>query len=349
MAASPTPRPKRADRLRASQPAPSSGPATPAAALPPNPALTALVNVAGHHGIAPPVAVAFSGGADSSALLHAAASLWPGQVRALHVHHGLQPAADGFARTCEETCAALRVPLAVLPVQARPRSGQSPEDAARSARYRALAEAARGAVVLLGQHADDQAETVLMALGRGAGLAGLAAMPERFERHGAVFLRPLLAVAGASLRQWLLACGHAFVDDPSNADERYTRNRFRARLLPALAEVVPHYRETLARSARHAAQAQALLDEVARQDLAQAGSPPCVQALQQLSAARQANALRHWLAQSHGARPSTTQLDELQRQLMACRTRGHRIELRVAGGQVLRQGDSLVFQTGAMS
>jgi tRNA(Ile)-lysidine synthase len=292
------------------------------------------------------MAVAYSGGADSSALLRAAAQLWPGQLHAIHVHHGLQAAADGFAHECQAVCHALGVPLTVVRVNAQARPGQSPEDAARSARYPALARAAQEAqchAVLLGQHADDQAETLLLALGRGAGLPGLAAMPERFERHGMVFLRPLLALGALELRQWLLTAGHSFVDDPSNTDERFARNQLRARLLPALAEVMPHFRHTLARSARHAAQAQALLEEVAADDLLQVGTPPQIQALQALSVARQANALRHWLASSHSARPSTAQLDQLQHQIAACCTRGHRIELRVAHGQVRRSGQVLCF------
>jgi tRNA(Ile)-lysidine synthase len=292
------------------------------------------------------MAVAYSGGADSSALLRAAAQLWPGHLQAIHVHHGLQTAADGFVHECRQVCVALGVPLSVVRVNAQALPGQSPEDAARTARYQALARAAQETqcqAVLLGQHADDQVETLLLALGRGAGLPGLAAMPERFERHGMVFVRPLLALGAQQLRQWLLAGGHSFVDDPSNGDERFARNKLRARLLPALAEVMPHFRQTLARSARHAAQAQDLLSEVAAADLLQVGSPPVIQALQALSPARQANVLRHWLAASHGARPSTAQLDQLQHQIAACRTRGHRIELRVAHGQVQRRGQALCF------
>jgi tRNA(Ile)-lysidine synthase len=312
-----------------------------------NPAVPALQGFAMRHPLTSPVAVAYSGGADSTALLLAAAQCWPGQVRAVHVHHGLQAAADDFARHCQQVCETLAVPLAVLPVKAHPAPGQSPEDAARRARYPALAQAARHsgcAMVLLAQHGDDQAETVMLALGRGSGLPGLAAMPECFERDGATFGRPLLALSAADIRQWLVDHGHGFVDDPSNQDTRYSRNRLRQRLMPALAEVLPHYRQTLARSARHAAQAQALLDEVAAQDLEQVGCPPRLQALQALSAARQANVLRHWLVGSHGVRPSAAQLDELLAQVAACTTRGHRIALKVATGHVRRQGPELIYQ-----
>lgn len=344
MADSPTPRPRRAEPGESQRPIQGRRPVPPS-----NPACAALQAFAQRQALCLPLAVAYSGGADSTALLRAAVALWPGQVRALHVHHGLQAAADDFEGECRSTCAALGVPLQVLRVQAGAQPGQSPEDAARRARYQALAQAAQDGgcgLVLLGQHADDQAETVLLALGRGAGLAGLSAMPERFERHGMGFARPLLAVPGSALRDGLQQAGHSFIDDPSNADERYSRNKLRARLLPALDEVIPHYRETLARSARHFAQAQALLDEVAADDLRRTGNPPALDALQQLTVARQANVLRHWLASSHGVRPSTVQLDELQRQIGACRTRGHRIELRVADGQVRRQGATLAYQPG---
>ena len=148
-----------------------------------------------------PSAVAFSGGADSTALLWAAAQSWPNQVHAIHVHHGLQAAADDFARHCRTACDALRVPLHVVMVDARNAPGASPEDAARKARYTALAQAASAAglkSVWLAQHADDQVETMLLALSRGAGLPGLAAMPARFERHGMRFERPLLATSGAA-------------------------------------------------------------------------------------------------------------------------------------------------------
>lgn len=298
------------------------------------------------HPVTWPLAVAYSGGADSSALLHAASLCWPGQIRAIHVHHGLQEAADDFERHCRQVCEGLSIPLAVQHVKAHPQPGQSPEEAARRHRYAALAETARQLgcrSVMLAQHADDQAETLLLALGRGAGLPGLSAMPEWFEREGLVFGRPWLDVSGTELRRWLDERGLGFVDDPTNTDERYSRNRLRARLMPALAEVMPHYRQTLARSARHAAQAQGLLEELARDDLRRTGCPPAIAALQSLSRARQANVLRYWLARQHGARPSAVQLDELLDQVADCTTRGHRIQLKVAGGQICRDGARLVY------
>ncbi|QIM51442.1 tRNA lysidine(34) synthetase TilS [Hydrogenophaga crocea] len=337
MAASPTPRPKRARSADAAE-----------AALP---GAQALADWALRHwgpdGVPEgPVAVAFSGGADSTALLLAAHALWPGRVIALHVHHGLQAAADAFEAQVRERCARLGLACHVRRVDARAAPGQSPEDAARGARYAALAALAREAGadwVLLAQHLDDQAETVLLALSRGAGLPGLAAMPEAFVREGVRFGRPWLGLRGQALRDALIERGEAFVDDPSNADLRFTRNRIRHRLSPAWAEAFEGYREALARSAAHAAQAQRLLDELAAIDLAATGTPPRIAALQALSRERQANALRHWLRQAHGVAPSAAQLAELLDQVQACRTRGHAIRLKVAAGVVCREGAQLAY------
>ena len=295
-----------------------------------------------------PLAVGLSGGADSTALLLACAARWPGQVQAIHVHHGLQAAADMFEQHCTALCARLQVPLVVQRVDGRPAPGQSPEDAARIARYMAFEAAAHASNALvaiksiaLAQHADDQVETLLLALSRGAGVAGLAAMPQQWQRGGIVFHRPLLRVAGADVRAWLLARGEAWVQDPSNSDQRYTRNRIRAQLLPVLSAVFPAFRDTFARSAAHAAQASALLHELAQQDLATVGAPPQLAALQALSPARQANALRHWLRSHHQTTPTAAQLAELQRQIAACTTRGHRIRLKVGRGTAERVGAEL--------
>lgn len=294
-----------------------------------------------------PAAVAFSGGADSTALLVAAARAWPGQLCAIHVHHGLQPAADAFARQCGELCARWGVPRHQVAVDARHAPGESPEDAARKARYTALAQAASTLgmrAVWLAHHADDQAETLLLALSRGAGLPGLAAMPARFERHGMRFERPLLGVAGSAIRDWLRSEGIGFVEDPTNDDRTFTRNRIRHEILPALDQAFPHFRETFARSARHAAQAQQVLSSVAAEDLARAGNPPAIAALRALDRPRQANLLRHWLFASHKVQASTAQLDELLDQVGACATRGHGIHIKVGTGFVEREGECLRFR-----
>ena len=304
---------------------------------PSNPALAALQQL---H-LPGPLAVAYSGGADSTALLLAAAEYWPGQVHAIHIHHGLQAAADDFVRVCESVCATVALPLHIVRVDAAPGKGVSPEDAARRARYKALTSAANQMgfkSVLLAQHADDQVETLLLALSRGAGLPGLSGMPAVFERRGVVFHRPLLRTPAASLRDWLIHHQIVFADDPTNRDENHTRNRIRSRLLPVLADAFPAFRDTFARSARHAAQAQTLLSEIAAEDLARVGMPPVITALQTLSGARQANVLRHWLLTAHLDTPTAAQLEQLLLQVAACTTRGHRIHLKIAAGHVTRAG-----------
>ncbi len=308
-----------------------------------------------------PLAVALSGGADSVALLVACAEKWPGQVVALHINHGLQAAATQFEDHCVALCAQLQVPLRAQTVDAKHLAGQSPEDAARQARYQALAALAAepgppGAIrsIATAQHADDQVETILLALSRGAGLAGMSAMPAHWQREGLDFYRPLLGVSGADIRSWLQRRGIAFVEDPTNTDLRYTRNRIRAQCMPALRATFPQALDTFARTAAHAAQAQTLLDELATQDLqtavhsgssvAQRGNGmPRIKALQRLSPARQSNVLRFWLKQQFQVIPSTAQLAELVAQVADCRTRGHRIHIKVGPGFVQRQGDVLTW------
>ena len=320
-----------------------------------------------------PLWVAYSGGADSTALLLACADKWPGQVRAVHIHHGLQAAADDFEQHCVAFCAAHNIPLITQRVNAANAPGQSPEDAARRARYDAfkalaLVEYAQPAIkniakpqimhLAIAQHADDQVETVVLALSRGAGLAGLSGMPAAWERDGIHYHRPLLGVSAADIRAWLadrgltantptnlqtsMSVGQGFIEDPTNTDEQFTRNRIRARLLPVLEAAFPQFRETFARSAAHAAQAQALLTDVARQDLlglVQPGSSaPAIEKIRQLTRARQANALRHWLKTAHDTVPSAAQLDELLGQIAACSTRGHHIHIKVGMGFVQRKG-----------
>jgi len=301
-----------------------------------------------------PMGVAYSGGADSTALLVQCVRHWPGQVVALHINHGLQAAAADFEAHCQRFCDALDVPLRIRRAQASNSPGQSPEDAARIARYRALLELAQATdisdglkTIAVAQHADDQIETMLLALGRGAGIAGLSAMPAQWSREGMAFCRPFLGVAGGHIRDWLEQEQIAFINDPTNTDERFTRNRIRAGIVPALQAANPQYLDTWARSAAHAAQAQSLLDEIAIEDLAgtvsERGPLPSIKALQRLTFARQANVLRYWLKSVYAVIPSAAQLQELQSQIAACTTRGHRIRIKVGNGFVERKGAVLAW------
>jgi tRNA(Ile)-lysidine synthase len=295
-----------------------------------------------------PLAVAFSGGADSTALLLACADKWPGQVIAIHIHHGLQAAADQFELHCRKLCSQLDVPLLVKKIDARHCQGQSPEEAARRGRYKALETVIlheNAALVIksiaIAQHADDQVETILLALSRGGGLPGLSAMPATWTRAGLSYHRPFLKVRSSEIRLWLSGRGVEFVEDPTNADENFTRNRIRARLMPALELAMPQFRDTFARSAAHAVQAQAVLDEVAQQDLSLIGTPPLIANIQGLSRPRQANVLRYWLRTVYNAVSSAAQMQELLDQIAACTTRGHQIRIKVGTGFVERRGKNL--------
>lgn len=213
------------------------------------------------------------------------------------------PQADAWQAQVLAVCAQLGVPLQVTRLRGAPARGDSPEAWARRHRYPALARMAREAgasLVLLGQHAHDQAETVLLQALRGAAAAGLAAMPSRFVIEGVTFARPWLHRRQTALQAALQASGLPHVHDPSNDDPRLARARLRTAVWPALEAAFPSACTTLADVARHAAQARALADEVAIADL-----PGCCDALGQLlhrawraqTPARQRNVLQAWLAQ----------------------------------------------------
>lgn len=253
--------------------------------------------------------VAFSGGLDSTVLLHSLAMYaerFPcPPLRAIHIHHGLQAVADDWPAHCAAVCAALGIPLQVVYVAV---DGQaSAERAARDARYQAFAASLQpGEVLMLGQHQDDQAETLVLRLLRGAGVAGLQAMPLSRELAAGSLLRPLLAVSRQQLKAYAEQHGLNWVEDPSNQADDYDRNFLRNRVMPLLQQRWPAVGPVLQRTAGHMQEAQQLLAELALQDLQQVQTNmrtgnlelPALQLdlVRQLSLARQKNMLRHWLA-----------------------------------------------------
>lgn len=258
---------------------------------------------------APSWCVALSGGLDSTVLLHLLANLSRQHplppLRAIHVHHGLQAAADAWPAHCQRLCDDLGIELQILYVTVAP--GASLEQGARDARYAAFTEVLRsGEVLLTGQHREDQAETLLFRLLRGAGVRGLAGMPSQRELGQGVLLRPLLDVSRAVLEAYADTQQLVWVEDPSNGDTQYSRNYLRHAVFPLLRERWPHAAQNLARTAEHLSEAQGLLDELAAQDLLQASTPSGfdwltlasldLAVLRTLSPARQRNALQYWLA-----------------------------------------------------
>jgi len=265
--------------------------------------------------------VAFSGGADSTALL-AALAAQPGKLRALHVDHGLHPDSAAWAAHAVAVARGLGVTCEVLSANVARGRGDSLEARAREARYRLLEGALRpGEVLLSAHHQDDQLETVLLMLLRGAGVAGLAAMPELVRFGPGLLVRPLLSRSRAALAAFVRAAGLPHLEDPSNLDERLDRNFLRRRVLPALRERWPGAAATVSRSARHAAEAGRLLETLARADVERAshGRALAASALRALPPDRRHNALRFWIG-SHGhPLPPTTRLAEIAGPVLAAR------------------------------
>lgn len=272
----------------------------------------------------PRVCVGFSGGLDSSVLLDLLAELRetaPLALSAIHVHHGLSPNADAWARHCRAVCRQHRVPFLLRRVSVDRAARTSLEEEARKARYAALCSV-RADVIGLAHHADDQAETVLLQLLRGAGAKGLAGMaPSRqlgaAKRTGLIVWRPLLDCTRAELAAYAVARQLKWIDDESNLDTRFKRNFVRAEVMPVLTRGFPAPVATLARAARHLAEAADLADALGDIDLEQAQEAAGlgVQALRSLDDTRLKNALRRWLDSLGMRQPSEARLLALVRAL----------------------------------
>ena len=309
----------------------------------------ALLGVVARLPAAPVYWVAFSGGLDSTVLLSALAERradLPGELRAVHVNHGLHGDAGRWADHCQAACHLLGVPCQVVVVDARGGPGESPEAAARAARYRALAAVlGEGQALLTAHHRDDQAETLLLHLLRGSGPRGLAAMPER-RLLGAGWLgRPLLAWSRGDLRTWAAMRGLGWLEDPSNRDERFDRNFLRRQVLPLLERRWPDVSRVLARDAALQAEAARLLEVLAEEDLARSGGPDpgtlSVSSLRGLSPERQRGVLRHWLRALGLPVPGATQLLHLVRDVLEARVDAVP-RVRWSGVEVRRYRDALV-------
>ncbi len=270
------------------------------------------------------ILIGLSGGVDSVVLLHLLAELAPQnswKLSALHVHHGISPNADAWAAFCRELCARRAIPLQIERVDIAPLRDRGTEAAARQLRHQALGRQAMD-FVALAHHEDDQAETVLLQLLRGAGVKGVAGMPAiRNAARGPVLLRPLLDTSRAELESYAIQQGLKWVEDESNTDEKYPRNFLRHRILPLLEQRFPACRATLARAAERFAEADALLDALAGLDAQEAfdGKTLDVARLAELEAARAKNLLRWFLQRRGTLMPESPRLEEMQRQLCTAR------------------------------
>src|SRR6516225_9022731 len=294
--------------------------------------------------------VAFSGGADSTALLAALREMPqpPRALRALHIDHRLQAASRRWSTHCRRIARRLRVPVAVRSANIIPARGESLEAAARAERYRLLeASLAQGEALLTAHHQDDQLETVLLQLLRGAGVAGLAAMPALAPCGRGVLVRPLLSVPRAVLGEWVRSQGLTWVEDESNAQLRPDRNYLRARVVPSIRERWPSAAATVSRSARHLGEAQQLLDALGEADAGRASSGPMLsaKALRRLPPERRRNALRFWITAAGLFAPPASRLEELAGALLAAREDAQPL-VAWEGAAVQRQGGLLVLRAG---
>jgi tRNA(Ile)-lysidine synthase len=297
------------------------------------------------------VCVAFSGGADSTALLAALAQLKrpPLKVRALHVDHRLHPHSANWAAHCRRVARALDVPLQVRTANIARTRGESLEAAARAARYQLLAAAlGEDEALVTAHHQDDQLETVLLQLLRGAGLAGIAAMPAVASFARGALVRPLLPWSRAELGAWVRSQGLAWIEDPGNSELRLDRNYLRTRVLPLIRERWPAAAATVTRAARHAAEAQRLLDALGAADAARAsfGAMLSAKRLRTLSPERRRNALRFWITAAGHLAPPASRLEEIAGPLLQARADAQPL-VRWEGTLLQRQADLLSLRAAS--
>ncbi len=278
----------------------------------------ALLTTLAHIPRAPRWWVAYSGGLDSHCLLHALSDLREQlpALAAVHIDHGLNAASEKWAAHCASVCEALQLPCQLLKVKVLPQHGESLEAAARTARYSAIAELmGPGDVLITAHHQDDQAETVLLQLLRGAGPRGLAAMPHVAPFYSGYLARPLLNHSRTDLRAYAEAKHLAWIEDDSNQDPRFNRNFLRHQVFPVLAERWPAVATTLTRAATHQAETALLLESLAHQDLPTILGPHPdtlrINPLLALGSARARNLLRYWLRHNGHSTPSADRLERV--------------------------------------
>jgi len=273
----------------------------------------------------PRIAVAFSGGVDSTVLAHALGRRRRrfASLRLLHVDHGLQAASHDWSLHCAQVARTLRLPFIALEATIRRAKGESPEAAARDARYALLAMVLDpGEVLVTAQHRDDQAETLLLQLFRGAGVAGLASMAPIASFAAGRICRPLLAESRADIEAYARRHRLRWVEDPTNMEIQFARNFLRAKVLPVIRQQWRGADAAIARSANHLAEAAQLLGGLGRMDYVRVADGEGVNAagLRALPPARRRNALRAWIANFQVDLPSTAKMLELSGSLLTARS-----------------------------
>lgn len=264
--------------------------------------------------------VAYSGGIDSSLLLYALATAGEAYpfppIHAVHVHHGLSPNADSWVTHCEVFCQSLGVTFHCERLQLQRQARISLEADARNGRYEKLLGYCRQhhGVLLLGQHQDDQLETILLQLKRGAGPKGLAGMAEFQLKQGISLLRPMLSMSRSAIEQLASCLAINWIEDESNTDTAFDRNFLRQQIIPQITERWPSLASTASRSAALCAEQEALLDEVVTERLHSMVSPDgslSIPSLLNNSTAWQRQLVRRWLADAGAPLPSLARLNSI--------------------------------------
>ncbi|MCX7097049.1 MAG: tRNA lysidine(34) synthetase TilS [Methylococcales bacterium] len=269
--------------------------------------------------------IGYSGGVDSHVLLHLAATTEiKDRITAVYVHHGLQAVAESWAEHCAATAKALGVKFKLLRVNAQPIQGESPEEAARNARYAAFKSLmGTGDVLMVAQHREDQLETVLLQLLRGSGLKGLSAMPEMTAFGDGILLRPLLNTAKSAIDSYAQTHALDWVHDPTNLCDDYDRNFLRNSVVPLLKQRWPQCDKTVARSAQHCADGQQLISKLAEQLLLPLYNPAdqtlCISRLLSHDAKQQALIIRQWLQLLGLKMPALAFIGRLQAEILGAR------------------------------
>lgn len=292
--------------------------------------------------------IAYSGGLDSHVLLHAAAQLQHENnniLRAIHIHHGLNKDADLWAAHCQNICAELHISCEVVPVKITCLKGESVEACARKARYSAISKRLTDKdIVLTAQHADDQAETLLLQLLRGSGVSGLAAMPRVYRLGKGKLIRPFLDISRTELRSYAESMNLSWLEDSSNFDTRFDRNYLRHDILPRLKSRWAGITRTLGRAARHQAEAKYLLEDLGKIDFQNCrgvqNDQISIDALSTLSPARQANVIRYWLNLLKLPLPSDAQLQHILDDMLTAQQDSHPL-VRWQGTDIRRYANHL--------
>lgn len=275
--------------------------------------------------------VAFSGGVDSHVLLHVLKEMSAQleqlrhvEIKAVHVDHGLNEKSKQWAAHCQQVCAGYNIPLQILQVDATHRKGESPEDAARQARYNAFAGIIKkNDYIVTAHHQDDQAETLLIQLARGSGPAGLASMPTITPFHSAWLARPLLGFSREQLTTYASNANLTWIEDPSNENDDYDRNFIRHNVLPTLKSRWPKIVTTIARTARYNAEASQLLTQLAQIDIKEVQGPQrntlLVSALLNFDVIRRDNLIRTWIKSLGLPLPQTIHMHHINHDVLGAK------------------------------